>query len=126
MGRLVSEAEVCIQRIRKFQRDGNASAAAKIDGEHRCFQIVSELSQTLQSLGYLPTATQKIEADLKYFATLSLSLEEIQDEAGRLKRIREILPNNGTKDSETAVGATETTAEFEYDSPREDNNEKDK
>jgi hypothetical protein len=121
VGRLMSEAEVCIQRIRKFQRDSDASAAAKMDGEHRCFQILSGLSERLQSLGFLPTATQKIEADLKYSATLSLSLEEIQDEAERLRRIREMLPDNGINHFEPAIEATETPFEFEDDSPQEDN-----
>ncbi len=120
-GMLCVEAGRCIQRIRKFQRDSDASAAAKMDGEHRCFQIASELSQRLQSLGFLPTATQRIEADLRHSAALSLSLEEIQDEVGRLKQIQEMLPDDGTKHFESAVDANETVAEFEDDSSRQDN-----
>ena len=120
-GMLYVEAGRCIQRIRKFQRDNDASPAAKMDGEHRCFQIASQLSERLQSLGFLPTATQKIEADLRHLAASSLSLEEIQDEVGRLKQIQETLPNNETKHYDDTVDAYETVAEFEDDLPRQDN-----
>ena len=121
VGRLISEAEVCIQRIRKFQRDNQASPAAKIDAEQRCFQILCQLSERLQSLGYLPIATQRIEADLRHSAASSLSLEQIQDEAGRLRHIQDILPDDGAKHFDSAVEANETEAEFEDDSSRQDN-----
>ncbi|MHC4725340.1 MAG: helix-turn-helix transcriptional regulator [Planctomycetota bacterium] len=38
-GRLVDEAQICVQRIRKFQRESNCPPAAKIEGERACFQI---------------------------------------------------------------------------------------
>ncbi len=101
VGKLMSEAEVCIQRIRKFQRDSEASPAAKIDGEHRCFQIVSELTERLQSLGFLPTAAARIEADLKQSADLSLSLDYIKSEAQRLQNIETSLPTDKTKKVES-------------------------
>lgn len=121
VGNLKSEAEVCIQRIRKFQRDKEASPAAKMDGEHRCFQILCALSERLQSLGYLPIATQRIEGDIRHSTASSLSLEEIQHEADRLRHIQETLPHDGTEHSESSVEANETVAEFEDDSPRQDN-----
>lgn len=121
VGKLMLEAEVCIQRIRKFQRDSDASPAAKMDGEHRCFQILSGLSERLQSLGFLPIVTQRIEADVRHLAASSLSLEEIQHEAGRLRQIQETLPDDGTEHSDSSVEAKETVAEFEDDSPRQDN-----
>ncbi|TKJ33060.1 MAG: hypothetical protein CEE38_21515 [Planctomycetes bacterium B3_Pla] len=120
-GMLCVEAGRCTQRIRKFQRDNDASAAAKMDGEHRCFQILCALSERLQSFGYLPIVTQRIEADIRHSAALSLSLEEILDEAGRLKQIQEMLPDDGTEHSDSSVEANETVAEFEDNSPRQDN-----
>ena len=121
VGKLMSEADVCAQRIRKFQRDSDASPAAKMDGEYRCFQIFSGLSERLQSLGFLPTVTQRFEADLRHSAASSFSLEEIQNEAGRLKQIQETLPNDGTKHFDSSDEANETVAEFEDDSPRQEN-----
>ena len=120
-GRLVDEAQICIQRIRKYERDNNCTPAAKIEGEKGCFQIINNLAERLQSMGYLPIAAQKFEADLTHRAASSLTLEEIQHEAGRLKQIQETLPDDGTKHIDSAVEANETVAEFEDDSPRQDN-----
>lgn len=63
-GRLVGEAELAVQRIRRAAREKLTPPAVKVDAEHRCFQIVSELVHRLQGLGYLPMASQRIEADL--------------------------------------------------------------
>ena len=65
-GRLVDEAQICIQRIRKFQRDNDCPPAAKIEGEKGCFDITNRLTERLQSMGFLPTAAKKLEAELSY------------------------------------------------------------
>lgn len=91
-GRLVNEAQICIQRIRKFERDANCPPAAKIEGEKGCFQIVNSLTERLQSLGYLPTATKKLEADLTHHADNQFSLDSIQSEVQRLQDIQKLLP----------------------------------
>ena len=121
-GRLVAGADLCKQRIRKFQRDRGASPAAKMEGERSCFQIDCQLTERMQSLGYLPTAAQKIEADLIHRAASSLTLGEIQLEAGRLKRIQESLPAEETKQADSAIEANETVTEFEDNPPQQDNN----
>lgn len=91
-GRLVNEAQTSIQRIRKFQRDSGCPPAAKIDGERACFQITSSLAERLQSMGYLPTATQKLQADLNHHPDLTLSFNDIETELQRLKGIESSLP----------------------------------
>jgi hypothetical protein len=122
VGGLISEADLCIQRIRKFQRDSNASPAAKMEGEQRCFQIRCNLIERLQSLGFLPTAAQKIEADLTHHAASSFTLEEIQLEAGRLKQIQESLPAEEIKPADSAIEANEIVTEFEDNSTQHNNN----
>ncbi len=96
-GRLVDEAQICIQRIRKFQRDTNCPPAAKIEGERACFQITNGLTERLQSMGYLPTAAKKLEADLKHHTDKFLSLDEINSEVRRLKDIETSLPRKKVK-----------------------------
>ncbi len=91
-GRLSDEAQLCIQRIRKFQRDPNCPHAAKIEGEKACFQILDSLSERLQSMGYLPTAARKLEADLTHHLEDDLSLDDIRSEAQRLQDIKKTLP----------------------------------
>ena len=66
VGRLVAEAELAIQQIRKTSRERTVAAATKIDAYHRCYQIQSDLTSKLQSLGYLPIATARLQADVTH------------------------------------------------------------
>jgi len=96
-GRLVDEAQICIQRIRKFERDNNCPSIAKIEGEKGCFHIVNSLAERLQSMGYLPIAAKKLEANLTHHMENTLSLDEIDYEVQRLKEIKTSLPVKRTK-----------------------------
>jgi transposase len=60
VGRLVLEAELSIQRIRKAVRDKDTPQAVRIEAEHRCYQIVSDMITSLQRLGYLPSQPKEI------------------------------------------------------------------
>jgi len=120
-GRLMYETELSIQRLRKVQRDKDASPADKIEAERTSNQIICQLIKTMQSLGYLPTAAQKIEADLTHRAVSSLTLEEIQLEAGRVKQIQESLSAEEIKLADSAIEANETVTEFEDNPPQQDN-----
>jgi len=87
-GRLAIEAEACISRIRRVTRDKEALYAVKVDGEKACFEIVDKLSQRLQSMGFLPTAAQQIQADLTHHAGDLMGLVEIRAETERLEQIQ--------------------------------------
>jgi transposase len=96
-GKLFDEAQICIQRIRKFERDTNCTPAAKIEGEKGCFHIVNSLAERLQSMGYLPIAAKKLEADLTHHMENTLPLDDIISEAQRLQDIKTSLPVKKTK-----------------------------
>ncbi len=96
-GRLVDEAQTCIQRIRKFERDHNCPSITKIEGEKGCFHIVNSLAERLQSMGYLPIAAKKLEADLTHHMENALSLTEIKSEVQRLQDIEASLPEKKIK-----------------------------
>jgi hypothetical protein len=119
-GRLMYETELSIQRLRKVQRDKDASPADKIEAERTSNQIICQLVKTMQSLGYLPTAAQKIEADLIHRAASSGTLKELKFEAERLIQIQESLPADVIKSADSAIEANETVTEFEDDSPQQD------
>jgi hypothetical protein len=87
VGRLVSEAELSVERIRKATRDKGVPAAVKVDAEHRCYQVVSDLIQSMQRLGYLPTAAQKVEADLVHHVGEVPDFAQLLAETTRLKQI---------------------------------------
>ena len=56
VGHLVREAEVSVSRIRRITREKSTPSSARIDGERACWTIAKDLVETLQRLGYLPTA----------------------------------------------------------------------
>ncbi len=66
VGRLVAEAELAVQQIRKTCRERSVAPGTKVDGQHRCYQIVSDLVVRLQGLGYLPSAAAKLQADVTH------------------------------------------------------------
>ena len=87
VGRLVGEAELSVQRIRKAIRDKKVSPSVKVDAEYRCFVIVNDMVQSLQRIGYLPTAAQKVEADLTHHVGDVPDLGTTRAEVVRLKEI---------------------------------------
>ncbi len=89
VGRLVGEAELSIQQLRKTARDKSTASGAKIDAYHRCYQIVSDLTEKLQRLGYLPTASHKVEASLTHHVAELPQFNELHDEVKRLKLVSE-------------------------------------
>ena len=87
VGRLVCEAELSIQRIRKAARDKTTPQAVKVDAEHRCYQIRSDMTASLQRLGYLPTATSKLQADFTHSIGQIPDSAQMQAEVQRLRQI---------------------------------------
>ncbi len=86
-GRLVTEADLCIQRICKSARGKDTPASVKVDAEHRCYQIVSDMIGSLQRLGYLPIATARLQADITHNIGQIPDYSQMQAEVQRLKQI---------------------------------------
>ena len=121
VGMLVYESELSVQRLRKVQRDKDASPADKIEAERTSNQNRCQLFKMMQSLGYLPTAAKRIEADLTHHSASSGTLEELMLEAKRVIQIQESLPADVIKPVDSVTEANETVTEFEDDSPQQDN-----
>ena len=88
-GILLSEADACISRMRRAVRSADTPAAVRVEAERASFAIRSEVCQRLQSLGFLPTAAQKMEASLTHQATEIPSFEQIDGEVVRLIEIHQ-------------------------------------
>ena len=89
VGRLVFRADSTIHGMLKAARDKNASPAVRIDAHHRCYLVLDALIQRLQSLGYLPTAARKVDADVTHHVSEVPQLPEIEAE---VKRLAGLLP----------------------------------
>ena len=87
VGRLAREAELSISRMRRVAREKTTPASVKVDAEHRCFQIFSDLVQSLQRLGYLPTAAHEIRADLTHHVDEPPGFDEMLTEIGQLELV---------------------------------------
>lgn len=83
VGRLVLEADLSVQRIRKAVRERDTPHAVKVDAEYRCFQIVNDLAMSLQRLGYLPTATARLQADITHSISQIPELSHIELESNQ-------------------------------------------
>ena len=98
MGRLAREADLTISRLRRLAREKTTPASAKVDAEHRCYQVFSDLVQCLQRLGYLPTAAHEIRADLTHHLDDPPEFEHMLAEVTRLELL---IDNNGGGDDQT-------------------------
>lgn len=87
VGRLMQDAELAISRIRRVVRDKQTPAVVKVDGERACWRITSELIQGLQSLGYLPTAAQQLQADLTHHLGAPQDAAALQAEIDRIQTL---------------------------------------
>jgi len=119
VGRLVYEAELSIQRIRKAARDKNTPPAVRIEAEHRCYQIESDLIASLQRLGYLPIATPRLQADFTHNIGQIPDFAQIQAEVQRLRQITGETQGTDPKvieqlnEIETQLGQTELVSKIE-------------
>ncbi len=84
VGRLYNTAELCVQRIRSSTRDKDTPAGVRVDAEHRCYQIWSDLAQRMQSLGYLPTAAQRLQSEHVLHVDGPPALGQLNEETTRL------------------------------------------
>lgn len=87
VGRLISEAELSVQRMRKSARDKTTPPAVRIDAEHRCYLIVSDMIASMRHLGYLPTATSRLQADFTHNIGQLPGIADMQEEVQRLRQI---------------------------------------
>ncbi len=92
VGDLVLQARISMERIRRVTREKDAPHAVRIDGERAVFQIQNELTQRLQSLGYMPTATQRVQAELTHHFGDIQDLETLELETERLARLQGLDP----------------------------------
>ncbi len=88
-GRLMREADLTISRMRRVAREKRTPPSVKVDAEHRCYQVLSDLVRTMQSLGYLPTAAHEIRADLTHRVDEPPGFDQMLAEVTRLELVLE-------------------------------------
>jgi hypothetical protein len=100
VGRLFTEAEATVSRLRRVSRDKRTPAAVKVQAEQASWQVSRDMVRSLQSLGYLPMATAKISADLTHrigdeSGSTQLNAPEYEELAEEIERLRGIASASG-------------------------------
>ena len=96
VGQLLQHADQAIQRLRRIAREKDCPHAARVEAIRGTWTVVKELTEKLQSLGYLPTAAHQIRADLTHHIDEPPSFDQMQMEVARL----ELLIEQGDKTDE--------------------------
>ena len=91
-GRLLTEADLCVSHLRRIARDRETPAGARVEAQRACFQILSDMVQRLQGLGYLPSAAQRIEAELTHHDGDLPSIEALISEMERVQDAVQTVP----------------------------------
>lgn len=87
VGGLLRQAEQTIGRLRRVSRDKGTQPAAKIEAELGCWSVTKELIETLQTLGYLPSAPKVFQGELTHRVDEAPSYQELQAELDRVGHI---------------------------------------
>ena len=95
-GELVIEARASMARIRRITRDKDCPHAVRVDGERAFFEIIDGMISRLQSLGFLPMATHRLQADLTHRLGEPIEFGSIMIEA---KRLLSTIPGGGAASS---------------------------
>jgi predicted DNA-binding protein YlxM (UPF0122 family) len=95
VGQLVQHADQAIQRLRRIAREKDCPHAARVEAVRSTWTVVKELTEKLQSLGYLPTAAHQIRADLTHHIDEPPSFDQMQAE---VKQLELVIEQSGTSD----------------------------
>ena len=94
-GEVMAQARASMTRLRRAARDRNATHSERTQAELASWHVHRESVQVLQSLGFLPLATHKVEADLTHHV---VSPTNAAQHLAELSRVREILDQTGWLD----------------------------
>lgn len=100
VGYLLRQAESSIARMKRLGRDRETPPDVRLNAERGCWAVAKETVETLQSLGYLPTAQQTIAAELTYRFEVEPDYAGMQQE---LERLEGILRSSAPADSAAPV-----------------------
>lgn len=87
VGQLLRQSEITAGRLRRIARDRDTPPQTRVDAERACFITVRETFQSLQSVGYLPTAPAQFIGQITAGGGGILSYQELSAEAERVARV---------------------------------------
>lgn len=91
-GQVIAQAMMCMERISRIGRDRLTMPETRLDAWKACYAVYTDQIRLLQSLGYLPTAAQQVNAKLTHSIQDIPTMEVIQEE---IKRLTVIMQTDG-------------------------------
>ena len=98
VGRLLSQADQSIGRLRRIARERDCEPAVRVEAERSAWVIARELFEMFQRVGYLPTAPQQLEAAVFHRHEDPPSAAQLEAEA---RRVLVIMKESGAADGDT-------------------------
>lgn len=93
VGAVIRQAEAVVGRLRRISRERDTLPPARIDAEKACWAVTKELAETLQSIGYLPTAAQEFKGQVTHTVG-----PQIQEMHVQLLQLEQVLADVGVQD----------------------------
>lgn len=101
VGELVQQARQSISRLRRITRERDCPHATRVEAERNAWTVAREMTETLQRLGFLPTAAQEIRADLTHRMDAPPSFDELHSQ---IETLELVLQQAGGSDPEPLAG----------------------
>lgn len=98
VGQLIKHAEQTMQRLRRITRERDCDPAVRVDAERTSWNVMRDLTEVLQRLGFLPTAPQQLEASILHRHAEPPSVAELEAQA---RSLQDTLLQAGAGDDET-------------------------
>jgi len=109
VGELVQQARQSISRLRRITRERDCPHPTRVEAERSAWTVAKELTETLQRLGFLPTAAQEIRADLTHRVEGPPSFDELH---AQIETLELVLHQAGGSDPNSLAGLGELKQEL--------------
>ncbi len=95
-GVIHQQADRAVASLRRISKDAATPPSVRVETERIAFEIRRQLIQTLQSLGYLPTAASEFRGEL--VTEMGLQLPRFADLAGEAHQLATVARKRGIND----------------------------
>jgi len=109
VGELVQQARQSISRLRRITRERDCPHPTRVEAERNAWTVAREMTETLQRLGFLPTAAQEIRADLTHRVEGPPSFDELH---AQIETLEVVLQQAGRSDPNSLTGLGELKREL--------------
>lgn len=98
-GVIMQQSERAAATLRRLGKDPATPASVRVETERIAFEMRRQAIQTLQSLGYLPTAAQEFRGE--FYGDMGIELPKFNELAAEITQLAAAAKKQGSKDPAT-------------------------